>query len=119
MSNIVCGNMSPDMVDGHQRQTHRHSRTLGEVHTHQHRTDQAGGIGDGNGVQIGLGHTGIGKGLVGEGGNGLHMLAGSDLGDYAAVDGVHFDLRGHAVGQNGAAVLHNGNGSLVAGGFNS
>ena len=118
MGDVVGGDVAPDVMDGHQRQAQRHGRTLGEVHAHKDSADEAGGVGDGDGVQLLLGDSSVGQGLVSQGGDGLHVLAGGDLRHHAAVNGVHLDLGGHAVGQNGAAVLHHGDSSFVAGGFN-
>ena len=77
---------------------------LGEVDPHQHRADEAGGIGDRHGVQLGAAQSPAPRqeprratGRL----TGLDMLAGGELGHHAAVDGVHLDLGGHAAGQHG------------------
>ena len=55
--------------------------------------------------------------LVAHAADGLDVLARGKLGHDAAVEPVQGDLRRDAVGQDGSSVLHDGDGSLVAGGF--
>ena len=47
---IVGGDVAPHVVDGDEGQIQGHGGPLGKVHPHQHRPDEAGGIGDGHGV---------------------------------------------------------------------
>ena len=44
--------MAADMVHGYERHAQGHGRSLGEVHAHQQRTDEARRVGDGDGVYI-------------------------------------------------------------------
>ena len=109
--------MAPDMMDGDQGDSQGKGRRLGKAEAHQHRADQAGGIGHRYGVNIGAGAAGADQGLFRQGGDGLHMLAGGNLRNHAAVQGMEIHLGGDGVGQHMPSVLHHRNGGLVAGGF--
>ena len=115
---VICRNMAPHMMDWDQGQIQGHGRALGKVHSHQHRADETRRIGHSDGIQVAPGHPRLLQSLVGQTGHCLHMLAGGDLGYYAAVNGMHLDLRGHTVGQHRPPVFDNCSGGLVAGGFN-
>ena len=118
VGDVVGGDVPPDVVDGDEGQVQGQRRPLGEVDPHQHRPDEAGGVGDGDGVQVTFGQPGVEDGLVRQPGNCLHMLPGGDLRHHAAVDGVHLDLGGHAAGQHRPPVPDHGGGGVVAGGLN-
>ena len=117
VGDVVGGDVPPDVVDGDQGHPQGAGRRLGEVHPHQHRPDEAGGVGDGDGVQVLPAQPGVGQGPLGQGDDGLHVLPGGDLGDHPAVEGVHLDLGGDAAGQHRPAVLHHRRRRLVAGGL--
>ena len=82
---IVGGDVSPHMVDGDQRHAQRIGGGFGKGHPHQHRADETGGIRHRHGVHVLFGQPRVGKRLVGQGGDGLHVLAGGDLRHHAAV----------------------------------
>ena len=117
VGDVVGGDVPPHMVDRDQRHPQGIGHRLGKAHPHQHRADEAGGIGHGHGVNVPPGHPGLGQGLVGQLGDHLNVLPGGDLRHHAAVKLVHLHRGGDAVGQHGAAVPHQGHGGLVTGGF--
>ena len=117
VGDVVGGDVAPDVVDGDQGHPQTVGHRLGEGHPHQQRPDEAGGVGHGHGVDVLPGDARLADGLVGQAGDGLHMLAGGDLGHHAAVDGVHVRRGGDDRGQDGAAVLYHSGGGLVTGGF--
>ena len=119
VGNVVGSDVTPDMVDRNEGEPQGHGSPLGKIHPYQHRPDEAGGIGDGNGIQVRAGKAGIGQGLVGQAIYRLDVLPGGDLRDHASVNGVHLDLRGHTAGQHRPSVLDYGGSSIVAGGFDS
>ena len=80
------------MVDRDQREIQGHSRSLGEIHPHQHRADEAGAVGDRHGVDVRPGQPRPGHRLIGQAGHRLHVLSRGDLRHHAAVNGVHLDL---------------------------
>ena len=109
--------MATDVVHRYQGLVHGQRRRLGKVHAHQYRTDEAGGKGHGHGVDVIPCDACRGKRLVGQGVDGLHVLAGGNLRYHAAVEPVERHLRGNAVGEYLPPVLHHRHGGLVAGGF--
>ena len=92
VGDVVGGDVAPHMVDRDQREIQGHSRSLGEIHPHQHRADEAGAVGDRHGVQIPLGQARLIYRLIGQAGHRLHVLSRGDLRHHAAVNGVHLDL---------------------------
>ena len=116
---IVGGDVSPYMVDGDQRHAQRVGGGFGKGHPHQHRADETGGIRHRHGVHILFGQPRVGKRLVRQGGDGLHVLAGGDLRHHAAVQGVHIRLRQNSIGQYLPSVPHHRHRRLVTGGFES
>ena len=109
--------MAPDVMHGNQRYPQTVGHALGKTHRHQHGADKAGGVGHRHGVDVLFRKPRMGKSLIREARNGLHMLAGGDLRHHAAVEGVHIRLRKNGVGQHSPAVPHHRHGGLVAGGF--
>ena len=110
--------MAPDVVHGNERNTQSEGRAFGEIDPNQHRADEAGGVGAGHGVDVGAGDVRRVQSALGQKGDDLQMAAGGDLGHHAAVDRVQVRLGEDLVRQHPAAVLHQGDGGLVAGGFN-
>ena len=107
------------MMHGNERHVQRIGRGLGKVQPHEHRADEAGGVGRGHGVDVGFLNAGLFERLVGQRGDGLDVLARGDLRHNAAVERVQVCLRRDGVGEHFATVFDNGNGGLVAGGFKS
>ena len=52
IGDVIGGDMSPDVVNRDQGFPQCQRRRLGEVHAHQHRADQTGGIGHGHGIDV-------------------------------------------------------------------
>ena len=109
--------MAPDVVHRDQGHPQGVGHGFGEAQAHQHRADEARGIGHRHRVDILAGAARLPESLLRQGGDGLHVLAGGDLRHHAAVEGVEVRLGGDGVGEDGAAILHHGHGRLVAGGF--
>ena len=117
MGNVVGGDVAPNVVDGDQGDSQGIGHGLGKIHPHQHRADEAGGIGHRHGVNILPSQVRLGQGLVGQAGNHLDVFPGGQFRHHAAVYFVHLHRGGDAVGQDLPAVLHQGHCRLVAGGF--
>ena len=109
--------MSPDVVHRDQGHVQGQGRRLGEVDSHQHRSDEARRIGHSHGVQIAAAQAGSLQGLIRQAVDGLNMLPGGNFRHHTAVELVQLHLRRNAVRQHPASVLHNGHGCFVAGGF--
>ena len=109
--------MAPDMVHRNQRLAHGQRRRLGKVHTHQHRADEAGGIGHGNCVNVPPGQAGFAQRLLSQTVNRFNVLPGGDLRHYAAVNPVQVHLGGDAVRQHLPPIPDDGDGGFIAGGF--
>ena len=114
---IVGRDMPADMVHRDERHAEAVGRGLGKVDADEHRADQPRRVGDGDGVDVLPGQVRLVKRRIRQGVDGLDVLARGKLGHDAAVEPVQGDLRRDAVGQDGSSVLHDGDGSLVAGGF--
>ena len=84
----------------------------------QQRPDEPRGGGDGDSVHLRQGEGGLVKGRPDDGADVLGVAAGGDLRHHAAVELVLLDLGVHHRREDGAAVLHQGGGGLIAGGFN-
>ena len=117
MGDVVGGDVSPDMMHRDQRHTQGVGHRLGKAHPHQHRADEAGGVGHGYGVDVLPGQPGFHQSLVSQLADDLNVLAGGDLRHHAAVNFMHLHGGGDAVGQNGPPVLHQRHRRLIAGGF--
>ena len=115
---IVGRDMALDVVDRNERHIERQCSRLGKIHADEQRADKAGRIGHGDGVQLAARQAGVLQRLLGKTVDGLNMLARGDLRHNAAVFTVQRNLRGDTVRQDTPSVLYDGNGSLVAGGFN-
>ncbi len=109
--------MAADVVHRDQRHAQRRGAGLGKVDPHQHRADEAGGIGHGDGVDVLFLDPGRLDGAPGQDGDSLHMAAGGDLRHDAAVDRVQRRLGEDLIGEHLPAVLDDGDGGLVTGGF--
>ena len=117
VGDVVGGDVAPDVVHRDEGYPQTVGHRLGKGHPHQQSPDEAGGVGHGHGVNLRLVHPSLAQSLVGQAGNGLHMLAGGNLWHHAAVNGVHVRRGGNHRGQDGAAILHHSGGGLVTGGF--
>ena len=107
------------MVHRDQRHAHRIGGRFGKADTYQHRADESRRVGDGHGVDVLFGQSGVRQRLVRQGGNGLHVLAGGDLRHHTAVEGVHIRLGQYGVGQQRPPVPDHSHRRLVAGGLES
>ena len=115
---VVCRNVAPDVMDGDQRHIQRHGRSLGKIHTHQHRADEARGIGYCHGINIPAGQVGIFQSLVCKAVDGFDMFPGCNLRHHAAVFPVEGNLGCDAVGEHFPPIPDDGHSSFIAGGFN-
>ena len=118
-SDIIGSDMSPNMMNGDNGNIQGQGRSFGKIDAHQQRPDQARGIGDRNGIQIGLFNACFPDGLVCQAGNCLDVLSGGDLRHDAAIDGVHIDLAQHAGGEDLPSIPGNRHGSLITGAFDT
>ena len=119
VGDVVGSDVPPHVVHGDEGHPQGIGHRLGKAHPHQHRPDEAGGIGHRHRVDVLAGQAGGLQGLVGQLDDDLDVLPGGDLGHHASIDLVHLHGRGNAVGQDGAAVLDQGHSGLVAGRFHS
>lgn len=81
--------------------------------------DEAWGMSDGNGVDVGPIELSVGEGLVKDGVDGFDMRASSDLGNNATVGGMNIDLRNDDVGKNAIAIFDDGRCGFVTRTLNS
>ena len=117
MGDVVGGDVAPDVMHRDQRDPQPIGHRLGKAHPHQHRADEAGGIGHRHAVDVPAGEAGGVQGLLGQLGDDFNVFPGGDLRHHAAVSLVHLHRGGDAVGQHRAAVPDQGHRRLVAGGF--
>src|SRR5256885_16883114 len=85
--------------------------------TKEERADEAGALGDADGVDVVEGEVGFGEGFADYWNDLAEMFAGGEFGDDAAVLTVNVDLRSDDRGENFAAVGDHGGGGFIAGGF--
>ena len=81
--------------------------------------DEAWGMSDGNGVNVGPIELSVSKGLVKDGVDGFDMRASSNLRNNAAVGGMNIDLRNDDVGKNAVAIFDDGRCGFVTRTLNS
>ena len=110
--------MAPDVMDGDQGLTHSHCGSLGKVHTHQHRTNEAGSIGYSHSIDVIPAEPGFHQSLICKAIDGLNVLTAGNFRYNAAVFPMQRHLRGNAVAQNLSSILDDGYGSLVTTAFN-
>ena len=116
---VIGGDVPTDMVHGNQRLPHGEGRCLGKIHADKNRTDEAWGIGHGNGIDISPGQVCLLQSLIGKTIDGFNVLPGGNFRHHTAVETVQIHLRSDTVRQDFPAVADNGNGSFVTGGFHS
>ena len=119
MGDVVGRNVAPHMVHPDEGLVQSIGCRLGKIHPHQHRADEAGGVGDRHRVDVLFSDPGLPQGPVGQGRDSLHMLAGGDLRDDPPVGGMHIGLGGDGVGEHRPPVPHHRHGGLIAGGLHS
>lgn len=81
--------------------------------------DEAWGMSDGNGVDVGPIELSVSKGLVEDGIDGFDMRTSGNLGNNAAVGGMNIDLRNDDVGKNAVAIFDDGRCGFVTRTLNS
>ena len=118
ISQVIGRDVAPDVMDRDQRLPQGQSGGFGEIHPHQHRTDEARRVGHGHGVDFLPGKLRLLQRLIREAVNGLDVLAGGNLRYHASVDPVQVHLGGNAVAQDLPSVPDNGHSGFIAGGFN-
>ena len=119
MGEVERRDVAAQMMHRYQRFVGRVGQPFGEVHAHEHGPDEAGRKGDGHGVHVVDGLAGIQQGLFHGGADELAVAAAGDLRHDAAVQRLFFYAGGDDVAQQVPAILHQGCGGLVAGGFDS
>ena len=78
--------MAPNMMHRDQGLAKGHGSCLGEIHTHQHRADQARGVGHGHSIDIFPCQVSLLQRLVRQSVNGLDVLPGSNFRHNTAVN---------------------------------
>ena len=81
--------------------------------------DEAWGMSDGNGVNVGPIELSVSEGLVKDGVDGFDMRTSGNLGNNAAVGGMNIDLRDDDVGKNAVAIFDDGRCGFVTRTLNS
>ena len=81
--------------------------------------DEAWGMSDGNGVNVGPIELSVSEGLVKDGVDGFDMRTSGNLGNNAAVGGMNIDLRNDDVGKNAVAIFDDGRCGFVTRTLNS
>lgn len=81
--------------------------------------DEAWGMSDGNGVNVGPIELSVSEGLVKDGVDGFDMGASGNLGNNATVGGMNIDLRDDDIGKNAVAIFDDGRCGFVTRTFNS
>ena len=81
-----------EMVDGVERLVPKDGEHTGGKGADEERAEEAGGVGDGDVVDVVAGEVGVGEGFVDDGEDGLEVGAGGDFGDDATVGGENIDL---------------------------
>ena len=81
--------------------------------------DEAWGMSDGNGVNVGPIELSVNEGLVKDGVDGFDMRASGNLGDNATVGGMNIDLRNDDIGKNAVAIFDDGRCGFVTRTLNS
>ncbi len=104
-----------EVVHGHERHVPDQRQGLRRGDADEQRADEAGPVGGGDGVDLGVGDAGLHDGLGDHRVQHLDVGTGGDLGDDAAVAGVAVDLAGDHRGQLHLAVADHGRRGLVAG----
>ena len=82
-----------EMVDGVEGFVVKDSEGAGSEGADEEATEEAGGVGDGDGVDVSPGDLGVVHGLVDDGEDCLEVASGGDFGDDAAVGFEDVDLR--------------------------
>lgn len=85
----------------------------------EERAEEAGGVGDGDIIDVVFGEVGVSKGLVDDGEDGFEVGASGDFGNDAAVGSKNIDLGDDDVAEDAGLVCDDGGGGFVAGGFDS
>ena len=109
--------MPLDVIDGDEGLIQGEGQALGRGNAGQQRPHQTGAIGYGDGVHRPEGQARPVQGFADEGGDGFHMAAGGHLGHDATVFLVQRDLGGGSLAEKLPTVPHDGDGGIVAGGF--
>ena len=114
---IVCGDMSFDVRNGKQRLAPRIRERFCKVDAHKQRSEQPRAVGDGNGVDVVLGHICLFKRFFDDVFDCERVISACNLGHYAAETSVDLDLRCHNVGHDFPAVSHDCTSGLVTARF--
>ena len=97
-----------EMMGRVKRNVVKHGGSAGSEGADKKGADEAWGMSDGNGVNVGPIELSVSKGLVKDGIDGFDMRASGDLGNNATVGGMNIDLRNDDVGKNAVAIFDDG-----------
>ena len=113
--------MGLDVVDGDEGPLPGEGEGFGGGDADEQAADEAGAVGDGDCIKLfgGFGDAGGGEGFIDDGVEGFKVSAGGDFRDDAAEFGVEVDLRGDDIGEDVAAIAHDGGGGFITGGFDA
>ena len=104
-----------EVIHAHERRLVRPRQRLRERAPHQQRAHEAGAVRDRDAVEGGQAHAALGERLLHDGHDDFEVAARRELGNDAAVGGVHGILRGDDARTHAAAVLEDGRRGLITG----
>src|SRR3954469_23789211 len=111
--------MRVNVIDPNERFAQRPRQRFGRRNPNEQRTDQPWPVCDAHGLNLVECSIGLLQRFAEDGEDIFDVGAAGDFWDDAAVDGVEMGLRGNDVAEDRAAVLDDGGGGFVAGGFDA
>lgn len=112
-------NVAFDVIDADEGELAGEADGFAVGHANEEGANEAGALGDGDGVEVLIGAAGLFHGLADDGGDGAEMLAGGEFGDDSAVFAVDIELGADDAGKDSAPVFDDGGGGFVTGGFDA
>ncbi len=106
-----------EMVHGDERLAQREGESFSVSDADEQSADQAGTLGDGDGIEVLQSDAGLLDGFADDRDDLAEMFAGGEFRDDSAVFSVNFDLGRDDAGENAFAVGDDGGGGFVAGRF--
>ena len=119
---IICRDMSLDMVDRDKRLSPSISEGFGKIYADKQRTDKARPICHGNSIELTYGKPAALQRLICNAGDRLAVRAACDFRNDAPEPCMHSDLRRHDIRKNRKPpilIFHDSGGRFVAGAFKS